>query len=73
MKTNELTDGIYVYFNCFDGSKIILKLQDLRMVLFMEFLLNGLVYKFATGDIFEMNKRGCYVYATGKYYRGIGG
>ena len=25
MKANELTDGIYVYFNCFDGCKIIVK------------------------------------------------
>lgn len=37
------------------------------------FLLNGLVYKFSTGDIFEMSKRNCYVYATDKYYREIGG
>lgn len=25
MKENELTKGIYVYFNCFDGSKIIVR------------------------------------------------
>lgn len=44
-----------------------------RLIRSMTFLLNGLVYKLATRDVFEMNKRGCYVYAKDKYYRGIGG
>lgn len=30
MKANELTDGIYVYFNCFDGSKIIVKVTGFK-------------------------------------------
>ena len=30
MKANELTDGIYVYFNCFDGSKIIAKVTGFK-------------------------------------------
>ena len=30
MKANELTEGIYVYFNCFDGSKIIVKVTGFK-------------------------------------------
>lgn len=30
MKANELTGGIYVYFNCFDGSKIIVKVTGFK-------------------------------------------
>ena len=30
MEANELTDGIYVYFNCFDDSKIIVKVTGFK-------------------------------------------
>lgn len=30
MKANELMEGIYVYFNCFDGSKIIVKVTGFK-------------------------------------------
>lgn len=30
MKANELMNGIYVYFNCFDGSKIIVKVTGFK-------------------------------------------
>lgn len=30
MKANELTDGIYVYFNCFDGSRVIVKVTGFK-------------------------------------------
>ena len=30
MKTNELTVGVFVYFNCFDGSKIIVRVTGFK-------------------------------------------